>query len=130
MVMDERNPDEAPDESLKGVLENWTIGSPSDALEARLRETFRKAAGKKPRPWPGWLGASVRVPVPVLVGLVFASLVSAAFAILNRAPVAPPTAERPSPQTTRGPGERSVSLLGFEPVTEPKLTVLGPGARP
>ena len=127
--MDERNPDEAPDEALKKALESWTIGSPSDALEARVRESFRSVERRRARAlWRRWLGASVRVPVPVLAGLVVACLISAAFAIRGRAPLALPTAERP--QTSASPGERSVSLVGFEPVREPKLTVLRPGEQP
>jgi hypothetical protein len=122
--MDERNPDGGPDDALKKVLEAWTIGSPSGALEARLRQSFRRAGEKGLGPWPRWLGASVRVPLPVLVGLVVACLASAAFAIRSRAPLALPTAEKPLPQTTRGPHPLSVSLVGFEPVPEPKLTVL------
>jgi hypothetical protein len=128
--MDERNPDEAPDEALRKLLESWKIGPPRDALEARLRQTFRRAAGKRIGHWPRWLGASVPVPVPLLVGLVVACLVSAALAILGRPSLEPATAERPLPHATRGTGEGSVSLVGFEPVPEPRLTVLSRGEQP
>jgi hypothetical protein len=120
--MDDRSPN-GGDEALKKVLETWTIGSPSGALEARLRQSFRRVGEKGLEPWPRWLGTPVRVPLPVLVGLVVACLFSATFAILGRAPLPLPTADRPLPQTIMGPQQQNVSLVGFEPVREPKLIV-------
>jgi len=130
--MDERPPDEPSEESLKRLLESWTVGSPSEALEARLRQTFEAETRQKRGRWRRWFGATVQVPVPILVGLVVACLVSAAFAVAGRAPFPTAVTQQPSPPppTARGPVDRNASLVGFEPVPEPRVTVFRPGERP
>jgi len=63
------------EKDLKEVLKRWEIPDPSQQLDERVMETYLR----RRRPWRilNWKGF-VRVPVPILVLLLFVQLVSAA----------------------------------------------------
>jgi hypothetical protein len=126
--MDEWKRDGATEDSLRQHLETWVIGPPSDSLEARLRRAFRAETADRRRPWHWWLRGSVSMPMPLLLGLVATCVLTTALALRCRD--APPPVSAQPPQTESRASTRSVSLVGFEPVPEPKLTVFRPGERP
>jgi hypothetical protein len=122
--MVEKQPENIPpDEPLRKILQGWSIGSPGPGLEARLRNSFRERPGRTV--WGRFFASTVRVPVPLLAALVLACAIFLGLA-LRRQPLPPASA---GPSEGRGSTARA-SLVGFEPVLEPKLIVLEQGEEP
>jgi hypothetical protein len=100
-----------------------------DGLDDRVLAAYRREVGPAQPWWRRFLTASVRVPLPVAVGLVLLLLVTAALA---RRPAAPaPTAGTAAPpepvqavRNTEAPVVTPTSLAGFQPVAEVTATVV------
>ena len=128
MTRDEREPER--DEELHRVLERWSAPAAPDGMDERVLQAFRRQAGAGREPWWSRLfTASVRVPLPVAVGVLMLLLVTAALALR---PVPPaPTAgtggpSEPVQAARRGdvPVVSRTSLAGFQPVSEVTATVV------
>ena len=126
MTRDERDPER--DDELHRLLERWSAPVVPDGMDERVLQAFRRQAGAGREPWWSRLfTASVRVPVPVALGVLMLLIVTAALALRPVAP--PPTATGPSEPVQaarRGdvPVVSRTSLAGFQPVAEVTATVV------
>jgi len=127
MTPDDR--DSERDEELHRVLARWSAPIVPDGLDERVVEGFRKQTGAGAPWWERLFASSVRVPVPVALGVIVLLLVTAALAL--RPASTPPTAGAPassgSVQTARRsepPIVTRTSLAGFQPVSEVTATVV------
>ncbi len=126
MTRDERDPER--DDELHRLLDRWSAPVVPDGMDERVLQAFRRQAGAGREPWWSRLfTASVRVPVPVALGVLMLLIVTAALALRPVAP--PPTAAGPSEPVQaarRGdvPVVSRTSLAGFQPVTEVTATVV------
>jgi hypothetical protein len=122
-----------PDDELSRHLREWRVPEPPARLDARMLATYREGAWKRPS-WRLLLTSSVRVPVPVAVGVALLCGLSMAAALrpawlgawrpaaeVNAPPRPGPEERRPAPEAP----ERD--LAGFRPAAEIKVTILDPG---
>jgi uncharacterized membrane protein YdfJ with MMPL/SSD domain len=127
MTRDERDPER--DEDLSRLLERWSAPVLPSGMDERVLTEYRRQAGAREPWWSRLFTASVRVPLPVAVGVLMLLIVTAALAL--RPDVTPPTAGTTGPQepvraARRGdvPVVSRTSLAGFQPVTEVTATVV------
>jgi hypothetical protein len=131
MTRDERDGERETerDEELQRLLARWS-GSPlPDGMDGRVLAGYRRETGGGQPWWKRLLTTSVRVPLPVAVGVLLLLIVTAALA---RRPAPPaPTAGTAAPsapvQAARHPEAPVVtptSLAGFQPVAEVTATVV------
>jgi hypothetical protein len=127
MTPDDR--DDERDEQLHRLLARWSAPIVPDGLDERVVEAFRKQTGTGAPWWERLFTASVRVPVPVALGVVVLLLVTAALALWPAS--TPPTAGTPGPsggvqtaRRTEAPIVTRTSLAGFQPVSEVTATVV------
>ena len=126
MTRDERDP-ERNDDELSRLLERWSAPVVPDGMDERVLTAYRRQTGGREPWWSRLFTASVRVPLPVAVGVLMLLIVTAALALRPDAP--PPTAAGPSEPVQaarRGdvPVVSRTSLAGFQPVTEVTATVV------
>jgi anti-sigma factor RsiW len=128
MTRDERDPER--DDERSRLLERWSAPVVPEGMDERVLAAYRRQTGGRREPWWSRLfTASVRVPLPVAVGVLMLLIVTAALAL--RPGVAPPTAGTTGPSepvqaARRGdvPVVSRTSLAGFQPVTEVTATVV------
>ncbi|HXY41075.1 MAG TPA: hypothetical protein VEQ10_15490 [Vicinamibacteria bacterium] len=120
------------DPELERLLARWSAPVVPEGLDQRVLAAYRRQTRQAEPWWSRLFTASVRVPLPVAVGLVILLLVTAALALRPTTP--PPTAGTSGPggpvqaaQATRPLGPPVVtrtSLAGFQPVGEVTATVV------
>lgn len=127
MTRDEMDPER--DDELHRLLERWSAPVVPDGLDERVLAAYRRQTGAREAWWSRLFTASVRVPLPVAVGLVMLLIVTTALAL--RPVPASPTAGAGGPsepvQAARQgdvPVVSRTSLAGFQPVTEVTATVV------
>ena len=125
MTRDERDPER--DDGLSRLLEQWSAPVVPEGMDERMLSAFRRQSGAREPWWSRLFTGSVRVPLPVAVGVLMLLIVTAALALRPVAP--PPTAAGPSEPVQaarRGdvPVVSPTSLAGFQPVTEVTATVV------
>jgi hypothetical protein len=126
MTRDERETER--DEELQRLLARWSAPSVPDGMDAHVLAAYRRRTGGAEPWWKRLLTASVRVPLPVAVGVLLLLIVTAALA---RRPAPPaPTAGTTAPSDpvqavrTEAPVVTPTSLAGFQPVAEVTATVV------
>jgi hypothetical protein len=117
------------DEELGKLLARWSAPIVPDGMDERVLAAYRREAGTAEPWWARLFTASVRIPLPVAVGLLMLFIVTAALAL--RPGMAPPTAGTTGPsepvraaQRVDPPVVTRTNLAGFEPVPEVTATVL------
>jgi uncharacterized membrane protein YdfJ with MMPL/SSD domain len=131
MTRDEMDPER--DDELHRLLERWSAPVVPDGLDERVLAAYRRQTGAREAWWSRLFTASVRVPLPVAVGVLMLLIVTAALAL--RPPVPPPpTAGTTGPSAPVQAALRAdmpvvsrTSLAGFQPVTEVTATVVTAG---
>jgi hypothetical protein len=131
MTRDERDGERETgrDEGLQRLLARWSASPLPDGMDDRVLAAYRRQTGGGQPWWKRLLTASVRVPLPVAVGVLLLLIVTA---VLARRPAPPaPTAGTAAPsepvQAVRHPEAPVVtptSLTGFQPVAEVTATVV------
>jgi hypothetical protein len=117
------------DPELERLLARWSAPVVPEGMDERVLAAYRRQARAGEPWWSRLFTASVRVPLPVAVGLLMLLIVTAALALRpvsqpptagTAGPVAPVQAARnaDSPVVTR------TSLAGFQPVAEVTATVV------
>ena len=127
MTRDERDPER--DDELSHLLQRWSAPLVPDGIDERMLAAYRRQTGAGEPGWSRLFTTSVRVPLPVAVGVLMLLIVTAALALR---PVAPqPTAgttgaSAPVQAARHGdvPVVSRTSLAGFQPVTEVTATVV------
>jgi hypothetical protein len=127
MTRDEMDPER--DDELHRLLERWSAPVVPEGMDERVLGAYRRQTGGAEPWWSRLFTASVRVPLPVAVGLVMLLIVTAVLAF--RPVPAGPTAGTSGPsapvQAARQgdvPVVSRTSLAGFQPVTEVTATVV------
>ena len=127
MTCDERDPER--DDELHRLLARWSAPVVPDGLDDRVLVAYRRQAGVREPWWSRLFTASVRVPMPVAVGVLMLLIVTAALALRPVGP--PPTAGTSGPSSPVQAARRvdmpvvsRTSLAGFQPVTEVTATVV------
>jgi len=93
MTRDERDPER--DDELSRLLQRWSAPLVPDGIDERMLAAYRRQTGAGEPWWSRLFTASVRVPLPVAVGVLMLLIVTAALALR---PVAPqPTAGTTAP---------------------------------
>jgi len=115
------------DEELERLLGRWSAPAVPDGMDERVLAAYRRQVRTAEPWWSRLFTASVRVPLPVAVGVLMLLIVTAALALRPVAP--PPTAAGPSEPVQaarRGdvPVVSRTNLAGFQPVTEVTATVV------
>jgi hypothetical protein len=125
--MTEREADRDPE--LERLLARWSAPAVPEGLDERMLMAYRRQVRTVEPWWSRLFTASVRVPLPVAVGLLMLLLLTAALALRPVAP--PPTAGTSGPsepvQAARhvdSPVVTRTSLAGFRPVSEVTATVV------
>jgi len=121
--------DDIRDEELDGLLRRWGAPVVPDGMDERVLAAYRRQVRAAEPWWSRLFTATVRVPLPVAVGLLMLLVVTAALALR-------PVAESPT-AGTGGPSQpvqavRAVDpavvtrtdLSGFQPVSEVTATVV------
>ena len=130
MTRDERDGERETerDEELHRLLARWSASPVRDGMDGRVLAAYRRQTGGAEPWWKRLLTASVRVPLPVAVGVLLLLIVTAALA---RRPAPPaPTAGTTAPSDpvqavrTEAPVVTPTSLAGFQPVAEVTATVV------
>ena len=118
------------DEELDRLLARWTAPIVPADMDDRVLAAFRRSAGVR-RPWARFFAGTLRVPVPVALGVVLLLLVTALLALRPAPAAAPATTGSPesneavrSAQKVEPPVVTRPSLAGFRPVTEVTATVV------
>jgi hypothetical protein len=126
MTRDELDPER--DDELHRLLQRWSAPVVPEGMDERVLAAYRRQAGREPW-WSRLFTASVRVPVPVAVGVLMLLIVTAMLAL--RPVAAPSSAGTAGPlepvQAARHadvPVVSRTSLAGFQPVTEVTATVV------
>lgn len=128
--MNER--DELRDPELQSLLARWSAEVLPEGLDERMLAAYRREVRTAEPWWSRLFTTTVRIPLPVAVGLLMLFIVTAALALRPTAPAPPTAGTTPAEpvqaaQATR-PGEAPVvtrtSLAGFQPVTEVTATVV------
>jgi hypothetical protein len=117
------------DEELERLLGRWSAPAVPEGMDERVLAAYRRQVRTAEPWWSRLFTASIRVPVPLAVGLMMLLLVTAALAL--RPAVPPPTAGPTGPtasvQAARhadAPVVTRTDLAGFRPVDEVTATVL------
>lgn len=117
------------DQELERLLARWRAPVVPEGLDERVLAAYRRQAGAAAPWWERLFTASVRLPLPVAVGLLMLLIVTTALALRPAAP--PPTAGTAGPgasvQAARSeevPVVTGTSLAGFRPVSEVTATVV------
>ena len=125
--MTDRDADRDPE--LERLLARWSAPVVPEGMDERVLAAYRRQRRTAEPWWSRLFTASVRVPLPVALGLLVLLIVTAALA-LRPAPQAP-TAGTAGPsepvQTARhidAPVVTRTSLAGFQPVAEVTATVV------
>jgi hypothetical protein len=127
--------DDLRDPELQRLLARWSAPAVPEGLDERVLAAYRREVRTAEPWWSRLFTATVRIPLPVAVGLLMLFVVTAALA-LRPATAPPPTAGTAGPsepvQAARA-GEQPVvtrtNLAGFQPVTEVTATVVETGER-
>ncbi|RPI24422.1 MAG: hypothetical protein EHM61_17155 [Acidobacteria bacterium] len=110
------------DPELTSALRQWKAPGVSDALDARILDSYRRRVSREPL-WRRFFTTSVRVPLPVAVA-VMALLVIALTLVVNR-PAAGVIAPGQYVQATADqPVVARTSLAGFQAVEEVNVSVV------
>ena len=131
MTRDEMDPER--DEELSRLLERWSAPVVPDGLDERVLTAYRRQTGAREAWWSRLFTASVRVPLPVAIGVLMLLIVSAALALRPPVPTAPTAGTtRPSEPVQTAlradmPVVSRTSLAGFKPVDEVTATVVTAG---
>ncbi len=127
MTRDELDPER--DDELHRLLERWSAPVVPDGMDERVLAAYRRQTGGGEPWWSRLFTASVRVPLPVAVGVLMLLIVTAALAL--RPPGVPPTAGTTGPSEPVQAARRAdmpvvsrTSLAGFQPVDEVTATVV------
>jgi hypothetical protein len=117
------------DEELARLLARWSAPIVPDGMDERMLAAYRRQAGTAEPWWARLFTASVRVPLPVAVGLVMLFLVTAVLALRPATPPSTagttgPSAPVQAAQRLDPPVVTRTSLAGFEPVPVVTATVL------
>jgi hypothetical protein len=127
MTAEER--DDRRDEELDGLLRRWSAPVVPEGMDERMLAAYRRQVRAAEPWWSRLFTASVRVPMPVAVGLLMLLVITATLALRPAAP--PPTAGTSGPsdpvQAARTLDPAVVTrtdLSGFEPVSEVTATVV------
>ena len=135
MMRDER--DHERGDELSRLLRKWSAPVVPDGIDERMLAAYRRQTRTGESWWSRLFTSSVRVPLPVAVGVLMLLILTAALALRPAAPQ--PTAGTTGPsapvQAARHgdvPVVSRTSLAGFQPVTEVTATVVTDrgGARP
>jgi hypothetical protein len=125
--MTERDADRDPE--LERLLARWSAPIVPEGMDEHVLAAYRRQTRTAEPWWSRLFTATVRVPLPVVVGLLMLLIVSAALALRPVAP--PPTAGTTGPsqpvQAARHVDSQVVtrtSLAGFQPVSEVTATVV------
>lgn len=117
------------DEDLDGLLRRWGAPVVPEGMDERMLAAYRRQVRAGEPWWSRLFTATVRVPLPVAVGLLMLLVVTAALAFRPLAPA--PTAGTSGPsapvQAVRGVDPAVVTrtdLAGFQPVSEVTATVV------
>ncbi len=131
MTRDERDGEREnrQDAALQRVLADWSAPPVPDGMDDRVLAAYRREIGVEKAWWKRFLTASVRVPLPVAVGLVVLLLVTAALARRPASPAptagtAPPPEPVQAVRNAEAPVVTPTSLAGFQPVAEVTATVV------
>jgi hypothetical protein len=127
-MTDERDPER--DDELSRLLARWSAPVVPESMDERVLAAYRRQVGAGEPWWSRLFTATVRVPLPVAVGVLMLLIVTAALALR---PAAPPS----TAGTAGGPSEpvqaahhvdvpvvSRTSLAGFQPVTAVTATVV------
>ena len=127
MTRNERDPER--DDELSHLLQRWSAPLVPDGIDERMLAAYRRQTGAGEPGWSRLFTTSVRVPLPVAVGVLMLLFVTAALAL--RPGATPPTAGTAGPSepvraARRGdvPVVSRTSLAGFQPVTEVTANVV------
>ncbi len=125
--MTERDADRDPE--LERLLARWSAPAVPEGLDERVLAAYRRQARAAEPWWSRLFTASVRVPLPVAVGLLMLLIVTAALALrpVSQQPTAGTTAPSEPVQAARRldpPVIARTSLAGFQPVAEVTATVV------
>ena len=117
------------DEELSALLARWSAPIVPDGMDERMLAAYRRQAGTAAPWWARLFTASVRVPLPVAVGLLMLFFVAAVLALRPATPPSTagttgPSAPVQAAQRLDPPVVTRTSLAGFEPVPVVTATVL------
>ncbi len=117
------------DEDLHRLLARWSAPVVPEGLDERMLAAYHRQAGTAESWWTRLFTSSVRVPVPVAVGILMLFIVTAALALRPAAPA--PTAGTAGPSQPVQAAQRldpplvtGTSLAGFQPVPEVTAAVI------
>jgi uncharacterized membrane protein YdfJ with MMPL/SSD domain len=125
--MTDRDADRDPE--LERLLARWSAPVVPEGMDERMLAAYRRQAGSAEPWWSRLFTASVRVPLPVAVGLLMLLVVAAALALrpVSESPTAgttPPSAPVQAARAADSPVVTRTSLAGFQPVAEVTATVV------
>ena len=126
MTRDERDPERG--DELSRVLRKWSAPAVPDGIDERMLAAYRRQTRTGESWWSRLFSSSVRVPLPVAVGVLMLLVITAALALrpVASAPTAGTTGPQAPVQAARGdvPVVSRTSLAGFQPVSEVTATVV------
>jgi hypothetical protein len=128
MTGEERD-DITRDEELEGLLRRWGAPVVPDGMDERMLAAYRRQVRAGEPWWSRLFTASVRVPLPVAIGLLMLLAVTAALALrpLGPGPTAGtsgPSAPIQAVRVVDPPVVTGTDLSGFRPVSEVTATVV------
>jgi hypothetical protein len=116
------------DEELERLLARWSAPPVPEGMDERVLAAYRRALGRSEPWWARLFTASVRVPIPVAIGLL---MLFAVTALLALRPVPPQesagaagSSEPVQAVRVAAPVVTRTSLAGFQPVSEVTATVV------
>jgi hypothetical protein len=121
--------DDIQDEELDGLLRRWGAPVVPEGMDERMLAAYRRQVRAAEPWWSRLFTASVRVPLPVAVGLLMLLVVTAALALrpVADAPTAGTSGPSAPVQAVRAvdpPVVTRTDLSGFQPVSEVTATVV------
>jgi uncharacterized membrane protein YdfJ with MMPL/SSD domain len=124
-----RDRDADRDPELERLLARWSAPVVPEGMDERVLAAYRRQAGAAEPWWSRLFTATVRVPLPVAVGLLMLLVVAAALALrpVSEAPTAgttPPSVPVQAARNADSPVVTRMSLAGFQPVAEVTATVV------
>jgi hypothetical protein len=117
------------DLELERLLARWSAPVVPEGMDERVLAAYRRQVHAAEPWWSRLFTASVRVPLPVAVGLLMLLLVTAALALrpVASSPTAGtsgPSAPMQAARNADSPVVTRTSLAGFQPVAEVTATVV------